>query len=161
MEQRAPGTKTKRRRPEPVTVERRQQPRAPLVYSELFPSVTASIEPVLERALGKLGELGCLNGSHPEIDLALHEALINAIKHGNRGSRRKRVELRCFQLHDGGILLVVRDEGQGFDPSEIPDPTRPENRLRASGRGILLIRSFMDEVRFERGGSEIRMKKKT
>ncbi len=142
-------------------IERRRLPRAPLLYSEIFPSRADLIEPVMQRTLGKLGELGCLNGSHPEIDLALREALINAVKHGNRGSRRKRVELRCFQLHDGGILLVVRDEGAGFDPREIPDPTCPENLLRDSGRGILLMRSFMDEVRFERGGREIRMKKRT
>jgi serine/threonine-protein kinase RsbW len=140
-------------------VDRRKGPRAILVYSDIFPSCLEAVETVLARMMGKLTELGCLDGQRDEVDLALREALVNAVKHGNRGQLNKRVELDCFQQHDGGILLVVRDEGPGFDPAHIADPTEPDNIFRTSGRGILLIRSFMDEVQFQRGGREIRMKK--
>jgi serine/threonine-protein kinase RsbW len=141
-------------------VERRQGPRAPLIYSDIFPSSLDSVDPVLQRAMTKLEELGCVNGQREEVDISLREALVNAIKHGNQGDSSKRVELDCFQQQDGAILLVVRDEGPGFDPGSIPDPTHPDNVFLGSGRGILMIRSFMDDVQFERGGREIRMRKK-
>ena len=145
--------------PAPI-IERRKGPRAPLIYTDVFPSCLDSVDAVLERAMAKLEELDCLNGHRESVDLSLREALVNAVKHGNRGDRAKRVELDCFQQADGSILLVVRDEGPGFDPGRVPDPTEPENIFRGSGRGILMIRSFMDDVRFERGGREIRMIKK-
>ncbi len=141
-------------------VERRKGPRAPLIYSDVFPSCLDSVEAVLQRVMGKLGELGCLNGHRDEVDISLREALVNAVKHGNQSNRNKRVEVDCFQQLDGSILLVVRDEGTGFNPNQVPDPTHPDNIFRGSGRGILMIRNFMDDVRFERGGREIRMIKK-
>lgn len=152
---RAPSTAAAR-----VLSERRRGPRAPLVYSDVFPSCLESVDTVLHRVMTKLDELGCTNGHRDEVDISLREALVNAVKHGNQGIRSKRVELDCFQQQDGSILIVVRDEGPGFDPGVIPDPTDPKNILRGSGRGILMIRNFMDEVQFERGGREIRMKKK-
>ena len=100
-----------------------------------------------------------MNGQPEAIEVALREALANAILHGNRSNTRKPVQLDCFQQRDQSILLVVRDQGQGFDLAHLVDPTRPENILRAGGRGIFLIRHFMDEVDFQRGGSEIRMRK--
>lgn len=140
-------------------VERRKGPRAPLLYSDVFASCLDHVDAVLQRAMTKLEELGFLNGQREEIDISLREALINAVKHGNQGNRSKRVELDCFQRPDGSMLLVVRDEGPGFDPNGVPDPTHPDNIFRSSGRGILMIRNFMDDVRFERGGREIRMVK--
>lgn len=158
---RKPPVRRKRKAPAQAPfIERRKGPRAPLIYSDVFPSCLDSVDAVIQRVTTKLDELGCLNGHSSEIDLALREALINAVKHGNQGNRNKRVELDCFQQQDGSILLVVRDEGPGFDPSHVPDPTAPDNIFRGSGRGILMIRSFMDDVQFERGGREIRMKKK-
>src|SRR6186713_588975 len=83
------------------------------------------------------------------VSVAVRESVINAIKHGNAGDERKRVHVEFTPLDTNappGIAILVRDEGKGFDPDALPDPLAPENILKASGRGIFLIRSFMDEV---------------
>lgn len=100
------------------------------------------------------------------IGVAVRESVINAIKHGNRNDERKRVHVE-FTLLDGdpgsGIAIRVRDEGLGFDPANLPDCTEPENLLKSSGRGIFLIRTFMDELELRRapeGGMEVVMVKR-
>ena len=100
------------------------------------------------------------DGTRSEIELALREALANAILHGNNGNHRKRVRVECYDQGENGLLLTVRDSGSGFDPAKVKDPTCAENLFRDCGRGIFLIRHFMDEVQFARGGREIRMRKK-
>jgi serine/threonine-protein kinase RsbW len=100
------------------------------------------------------------------VGVAVRECVVNAIKHGNQNDESKRVvvEFSPVPPHDPEELVIrVEDEGEGFDPDELPDPLAPENILRSSGRGIFLIRSFMDEVKLQRGqhrGMEIRMVKK-
>ena len=100
------------------------------------------------------------------VSVAVRESVINAIKHGNGNDVRKRVHVEFTSLQDSegpGIAIVVRDEGCGFDPSEIPDPLAQENLLKTHGRGIFLMRSFMDEMSFERveqGGMQVRMVKR-
>ena len=100
------------------------------------------------------------------VNVAVRESVINAIKHGNANDERKRVHVEFTPLQPSpaqGIVIRVRDEGPGFDPSTLPDPLAPENLLKASGRGIFLIRSFMDDVSLQRapeGGMEIRMTKR-
>jgi serine/threonine-protein kinase RsbW len=100
------------------------------------------------------------------VAIAIRESVINAIKHGNRNDARKRVfvEFSTRQSGDGVELTIrVRDEGEGFDPAALADPLAPENLLKSSGRGILLIRSFMDDVHLgcaPEGGMEIRMTKR-
>lgn len=100
--------------------------------------------------------------------VAVRECVINAIKHGNRNDESKRVHLE-FTTLDGdddagpGIAIRVRDEGRGFDPDCLPDCRAPENLLKGSGRGIFLIRSFMDELELRRspeGGMEVVMVKR-
>ena len=99
------------------------------------------------------------------VGVAIRESVINAIKHGNQNDRAKHVFVEFEQALDEGapsLLISVRDQGLGFDPTEIADPLAPENILKSSGRGIFLIRSFMDRVQLERspqGGMEIRMTK--
>jgi serine/threonine-protein kinase RsbW len=96
------------------------------------------------------------------IDLAVRESVANAVKHGNKFDESKIVEIRLSK-DDGTFEMSVRDHGAGFDPEEIPDPTDPENLLKASGRGILFMRAFMDEVEWtnaEGGGTIVRMVKK-
>jgi len=99
------------------------------------------------------------------VGVAVRESVINAIKHGNRNDARKRVHVEFTPL-DGdtpGLAIRVRDEGPGFDPACLPDCLAPENLLEASGRGILLMRSFMDELVLQRapeGGMEVRMVKR-
>ena len=99
------------------------------------------------------------------VGVAVRESVINAIKHGNRESREKQVHVE-FTFVDAGesghLEIRVQDEGEGFDPEEVADPLAPENLLKASGRGIFFMRSFMDELVLQRrpeGGMEVRMRK--
>jgi serine/threonine-protein kinase RsbW len=100
------------------------------------------------------------------VNVAVRESVINAIKHGNCNDVRKRVHVEFTALEgkaQPGIAIRVRDEGPGFDPSTLADPLAPENLLKSSGRGIFLMRSFMDEMTFQRaaeGGMEVRMVKR-
>jgi len=96
------------------------------------------------------------------MSVAVRESVVNAIKHGNRGDENKRVALD-FTLHPRALEVQVHDEGQGFDPLSIPDPSADENLLKADGRGIFFMRSFMDEVSYSfplKGGTVVRMVKK-
>jgi serine/threonine-protein kinase RsbW len=100
------------------------------------------------------------------VGVAVRESVINAIKHGNRNDVQKRVHVEFTPLAaetPPGIAIRVRDEGSGFDPSTLPDCCAPENVLKGSGRGIFLIRSFMDELTLQRtpeGGMEVVMVKR-
>ena len=129
------------------------------VFAASFPSEIQSVEPIVAKVLSALDGWGCSQGPRNDIEVALREALANAILHGNSGNPRKRVRVECFEQPDKSVVLVVRDNGDGFDPDRLHDPTRPENLFRDCGRGIFLIRHFMDEVSFGRGGREIRMRK--
>jgi serine/threonine-protein kinase RsbW len=96
------------------------------------------------------------------VSVAIRESVVNAIKHGNRGDADKRVAVE-FLLHPGALEVTVQDEGPGFDPTAVPNPLDEENLLRADGRGIFFMRSFMDEVSYAfpaRGGTVVRMVKK-
>ena len=98
--------------------------------------------------------------------MAVRECVINAITHGNKSDPAKKVFVDfSVQGRDGDRCLevVIRDQGQGFEPSEITNPLAPENILNTSGRGIFLVRQFMDEVKFQPapgGGTEVRMRKR-
>jgi serine/threonine-protein kinase RsbW len=100
------------------------------------------------------------------VSLAIRESVINAIQHGNCNDVRKRVHVEFTALQDAGapgLAGCVRDEGCGFDPATVADPLAAENLLKANGRGIFLMRSFMDEMTFSRvkeGGMEVRMVKR-
>jgi serine/threonine-protein kinase RsbW len=83
-----------------------------------------------------------------QIGTAVREAVANAIEHGNKSDAGKQVRVD-FELQGDEIVIEVRDEGLGFDPDRVPDPLEPENLLRPNGRGILLIREFMDRVEYE------------
>ncbi|MBM3820624.1 MAG: ATP-binding protein [Acidimicrobiia bacterium] len=99
------------------------------------------------------------------VGVAVRESVINAIKHGNANDERKKVHVEFTPLDSEGpgIAIRVRDEGPGFDPASIPDCLAPDNLLKSSGRGIFLIRSFMDEMVLQRapeGGMEVVMVKR-
>jgi serine/threonine-protein kinase RsbW len=83
------------------------------------------------------------------VSMAVREASVNAVLHGNRYHPNKRVTA-SFETDNGSLVIRIADEGEGLDPENLPDPLAPENLLRGSGRGIFLIRSFMDEVHFRR-----------
>jgi serine/threonine-protein kinase RsbW len=100
------------------------------------------------------------------VGVALRESVINAIKHGNGSDERKMVHVEFASSgspETGELVIAVRDEGEGFDPESLANPLAPENMLKSSGRGIFLMRNFMDDVSLRRipeGGMEVRMVKK-
>ena len=99
------------------------------------------------------------------VSVAVRESVINAIKHGNRNDTSKHVfvDFEAAAQAVPELVIRVRDEGEGFDPEQVADPLAPENLLKGTGRGIFLIRSFMDQVQVRRapeGGMEIRMIKR-
>lgn len=93
------------------------------------------------------------------IKLALEEALINAVKHGNGCDPAKCVTVR-YAVTPQKVIILVRDEGKGFIPDQIPDPTAPERLPIPSGRGIMLMRAYMDEVEFRDQGREVYLMKR-
>lgn len=93
------------------------------------------------------------------IRLAAEEALINAVKHGNKQDVDKKVLVDCqIDIDDGTFILTVEDEGGGFDPATVADPTLDENLSKPNGRGLLLMREFMSEVRYNDVGNKVTLK---
>jgi serine/threonine-protein kinase RsbW len=101
---------------------------------------------------------GCVSEGESDVEIALREALANAIIHGNHEDPRKHVYVRCRCISDE-VSIAVKDEGQGFDIKKMADPTAPENIGSVHGRGIYLMKALMDEVRFEEGGIVVHMRK--
>jgi serine/threonine-protein kinase RsbW len=95
----------------------------------------------------------CLFGN---IHLAVVEAVTNAIVHGNKGDVKKQITFE-FRRHDGHLLFSIKDQGKGFNLSEVPDPTLAENKERLNGRGVFLIRNLADAVDFKDNGSTLEM----
>jgi serine/threonine-protein kinase RsbW len=98
-----------------------------------------------------------------EVSVAVRESVVNAIKHGNQNDQSKRVIVEFSVEPRDHMIVRVQDQGTGFDPEDIPDPLAPENIMKGSGRGILFMRNYMDDVALKRvpdGGMEIWMMKK-
>jgi len=125
-----------------------------------LPSDLHIVPPFVDRLMRFISALPEVNGNNVEIELALREALVNAIVHGNKRNSHKSVQVKCRFSMDGEVSMTVEDEGRGFQHNSVPDPTSPDNRLRTRGRGIYLMRSLMDEVDFEQGGSVVHMRKR-
>jgi len=123
-----------------------------------LPADVNAITPVVEKVMQIVTEMGCAAGREFEIELALREALANAIEHGSGNDPSKEVECCVACDHARGMLIVVRDPGPGFDPASLPSPIAGQNLFSTGGRGIYLINQLMDDVRFEKGGTEIHMR---
>jgi len=124
-------------------------------------STLESVDSAEELAVGAAQRLGFDEDDLMKIGMAVRECMVNAVVHGNRYSDRKKVHFTVRQGEDQ-LQVSIADEGDGFDFENLPDPLAPENLLATSGRGIFLIRSFMDEFRIrrlERGGTEVTMGK--
>jgi serine/threonine-protein kinase RsbW len=119
-----------------------------------------AVDPVVRGVMNVVREMKCAPGREDDIELALTEALANAVVHGAKNDPSKIVEcdVACDDKHS--ILIVVRDPGPGFDPTKIEDPCCGENIYSNHGRGIYLINQLMDEVKFHKNGTEIHMLKK-
>ena len=124
-----------------------------------LPSQIAIISPLVNQLMRFIARFRAPDGSELNIETALHEALANAIVHGNQEDPRKFVCVACRCTTDGEVFLRVQDGGQGFDMATVPDPTTAENWMLRHGRGIYLMKTLMDEVYFEQGGAVVCMRK--
>lgn len=129
-------------------------------FQHALPSHIAAIAPSVDLVVRFVSKFRQADGSEDNIEIALHEALTNAVVHGNQEDPGKHVYVACRCSIDGEVSITIRDEGQGFNSRCIPDPTAPENRMCTQGRGIYLMQTLMDEVCFEEGGAVVRMRKK-
>jgi serine/threonine-protein kinase RsbW len=134
---------------------------APFVeLRQSLPSKVAAISPFTEQLMGFILNFRMGDGSEIDIEMAVLEALANAVIHGNGDGSCKSVYVTCRCYMDGEVAITVRDEGRGFDPSVLVDPTFRENLLTTHGRGIYLMKTLMDEVSFEEGGGAVVMMRK-
>ena len=125
-----------------------------------LPGDVRAILPFIQRVMDIVKGMGCAEGREFEIEQSLHEALNNAIEHGIAHDPSKQIECCVACDRARGMLIVIRDPGPGFDPATIPSPIVGKNIFSTGGRGIYLINQLMDEVRFEKGGTEIHMRVK-
>ncbi len=124
-------------------------------------SALESVDAAEESVLNVAAEIGFPEEEMHRIGMAVRESMVNAVVHGNRYSGRKKVRLQVLKAADH-LAVIIRDEGEGFEMTTVPDPLSEENLLRHSGRGLLLIQAFMDEVSVHKTGStgtEVRMVK--
>lgn len=124
-----------------------------------IPANPNAISGVVDGVMQIAREMKCADGNEYQIELALREALANAIVHGCANDPNKKVECCVACTESSDVMIIVRDPGQGFDLKTVPNPLSPENLSSTHGRGIYLINQLMDEVSFERNGAEIRMRK--
>jgi len=126
----------------------------------VIPANPRATSSVCDGVMQVVREMKLAVGKEFEVEMALREALANAIEHGCQGDPGKSIQCCVAGDESGDLVIVVRDPGPGFDPAAIPDPRRADNLLREGGRGIHLINEFMDEVRFAEDGREIQMRKR-
>lgn len=124
-----------------------------------MPSELRHLDGVLDYLNERMLRLGIVNADDSEVLIALDEAIVNAIKHGNKCDPRKAVHI-VAEFSAEGVRFIVADEGAGFDLENVPDPTEPCRLLEPSGRGLLLINHIMDEVRFNQCGNRLEMFKR-
>jgi len=125
-----------------------------------LPGDVESIQPAVDEIMEVVGAQECATGNEFEVEVALLEALANAVQHGCRDDPSQTIEVCVACEMDQGMLIIVRDPGGGFDPGEIPSPVKGENVFSDHGRGIFLINQLMDDVEYRSGGTEIWMRKK-
>ena len=113
-----------------------------------LPSCVESLHEVVDAAARVTADLAMSEDACDEVAIALTEAVNNAIFHGNGGVRERPFTVE-FKVVDGMLHIVVRDQGPGFDPAEVPDPLAKENLLKPSGRGLLMMRAMVDDVQHQ------------
>jgi serine/threonine-protein kinase RsbW len=121
-------------------------------------STLESVDSAEQTATRIAGEAGFGDEEIMQISMAVREAAVNAVLHGNAYDPEKKVKLD-FENTGKSLVITIRDQGRGLDTAKIPDPLSPENLLKTSGRGIFLIRSFMDDVQIKpsQAGTEIKL----
>ena len=126
----------------------------------VIPAEAAAASSVCDGVMRVVRDMKLAVGKEFEVEIALREALANAIEHGCQGDPSKSVQCCVAADESGDVVIVVRDPGPGFDPTRVPDPRQGPNLFRDGGRGIHLINEFMDEVQFAQDGREIQMRKR-
>ena len=119
------------------------------------PARRESIPAALEPMMGFARQCGCDESAEPDLEIALREALANAIVHGSGSNGEKRVRIRCYGVPDTALVIAVRDEGDGFDPAGVPDPRAEDRRFLHHGRGLFLMRELLDHLDYRKGGREV------
>jgi len=129
-------------------------------FEVVIPSTTEAGQEVLERIVGKIEGLESFSPKDAfGIRLALDEALVNAIKHGNGFHPEKTVRVNCL-IEDDLFRVEIEDQGPGFKLEDVPDPTEEENLERPCGRGIMLMRSFMTRIEYNATGNLVLLEKR-
>jgi anti-sigma regulatory factor (Ser/Thr protein kinase) len=129
-------------------------------FTMTIPADPHAIPTLTDGVVHVLQEKGWPDGDVMAVELALQEAVANAIRHGCGGDRTKQLECSVSCNAAGEVVITVRDQGKGFDPAAVADPLDPANVLKPSGRGIFLINGLMDEVQFADSGREVQMTKR-
>lgn len=125
-----------------------------------LPSAIAPMHSILEYLLARVEKMGIVNLAESNLFIALDEAFVNAVKHGNKFDSQKIVRIAA-DVSATEARFTIEDEGEGFDVSKIPDPLDPANLFKTSGRGVLLMYNIMDEVRYNERGNRLEMIKRT
>ena len=143
----------------PLIISTKMQPARELGSPQMvIPSDPAEARRVQDKIESVLQSSQCHDHDLFSIKLALEEALVNAIKHGNQYDRNKKVEI-TYEVHGDRFVVRITDQGEGFDPADVPDPTAVENLERPCGRGLMLMRHYMTEVAFNERGNSVIMSK--
>jgi len=124
-----------------------------------LPSAISPMHSILDYLLRRVEKLGVINPEQSNLFVALDEAFVNAVKHGNKFNTQKLIRVTA-ELSSKEASFTVEDEGDGFDVNSIPDPLDPENLFKTSGRGVLFIYNIMDEVKYNERGNRLTMIKK-
>jgi serine/threonine-protein kinase RsbW len=125
-----------------------------------FPSALSLMHAILDYLTKRVEKIGVVSGENSHLFIALDEAFVNAVKHGNKFNHEKNVRVSA-EISKTEARFTFEDEGDGFNVASIPDPRDPENLFKSSGRGVLLIHNIMDEVRYNERGNRLEMIKKS
>ena len=128
---------------------------------KVLESTLESVDSAEQTVLGEAEALGFDEDDLHRVGIALRECMVNAVVHGNRYNARKKVYLKVIRTSES-LTVVIGDEGDGFDPTAVPDPLAGENLLRGSGRGVMLMQAFMDDFQISKRspqGTEVKMVK--
>ena len=132
------------------------------VLDHHYPSTLESVDEAEGEILAAAGRTGFDEDEQHRIGMAVRECMVNAVVHGNRYNRNKRVHVVVRVGQDGRFIIQITDEGEGFEMTEIPDPLNETNLLRHSGRGLFLMGAFMDDMKVRKvpaGGTEVTLVK--
>lgn len=129
---------------------------SPISLSMVVGSALSACEAVCHGILAKVEERGFSTEDIFAVHLALEEAFVNAVRHGNKMDPEKEVKIE-YSVSPDRVEITIADEGDGFDPQAIPDPRSEENLFKPNGRGLLLIQSFMDVVEHNPQGNRVHM----